>query len=183
MAAIGWLQPQMGTAMGQGILESLQALFPRERIKLEEASASTGSSSPRSRAAKPDPGVAIVLLTDGQNTEGPSPMDAALLAAQLGVRIYTVGIGTPAGLIRRGLTSAMPVGIDPDALKSIASVTRGEYFYARTAPDLSRIYSSLGAKLVLEKSAVEISALFCALGALALCASAGLSVLRHGRVV
>jgi Ca-activated chloride channel family protein len=187
MAAIGALHPQMGTAIGQGILESLQALFPQERIKLEDTSASAGASSakpPRPRPAEPDAAVAIVLLTDGQNTEGPSPTEAALLAAQKGVRVYTVGIGTPVGLIRQGSMGAgLPVGIDEDALKGIASLTRAEYFYARTAPDLTRIYSSLGAKLALERNAVEISALFCALGALALCASAGLSALRSGRIV
>lgn len=188
MAAIASLQPKMGTAIGQGILESLQALFPEERIVLEDASASAGATvapaaPKRPGPAEPDPSMAIVLLTDGQNTEGPSPTEAALLAARRGVRIYTVGIGTPSGLIRRGAATGLPVGIDEDALRKIASLTRAEYFYARTAPDLSRIYSSLGAKLALERSAVEISALFCALGALALCASAGLSVLRHGRVV
>lgn len=186
MAAIDTLRPQMGTAIGLGIVESLQALFPEERMAGWEAGASAGASAAparRPRPAEPDASVAIVLLTDGQNTEGPPPAEAAALAAQRGVRVYTVGIGTPSGLIHRGETSMLPVGIDEDALRTIAKLTRAEYFNARTAPDLSRIYSALGAKLALEKNAVEISALFCALGALALCAGAGLSVARHGRIV
>lgn len=180
IAATETLEPQLGTAIGYAILVSLGALFPQERFEVGQESASVGAGAPPAGA---DSGTAIVLLTDGQNTQGPSPADAALLAAQKGVRIYTVGIGTPAGRIHRGANDGLPVGIDEDALRTIATVTRAEYFYARTAPDLTRIYSSLGAKLALQKNAVEISALFCALGALALCASAGLSALRCGRVV
>lgn len=179
IAATETLQPQTGTAIGYGILASLQALFPRERFAIEEESASAGASVPPS---SPDPGSAIVLLTDGQNTEGPAPGDAARLAAQRGVRIYTIGIGTPVGHISPGPAADVPVSIDEDSLKMIASLAGGEYFYASTAPDLERIYSDLGAKLVLAKDKVEITALFCAFGALVLVASALLSVLRHGRI-
>jgi hypothetical protein len=91
----------------------------------------------------------------------------ARLAAQHGVRIYTIGIGTPDGAVYRGLMTATPVGIDERTLASIAVLTHAEYFYASTAP---------------EKSALEVTALFCALGALLLAAGALLSVSRTGRI-
>jgi Ca-activated chloride channel family protein len=174
LQAINSLHPQMGTAIGLGILTSLAALFPDERFELKPGQPAEQSPIDRSRA--------IVLLTDGQNTEGPEPLEVARLAAQHGVRIYTIGIGTPDGAVYRGLITATPVGIDERTLASIAVLTHAEYFYASTAPDLQRIYSELGAKIVLEKSSLEITALFCALGALLLVAGALLSVSRSGRI-
>jgi Ca-activated chloride channel family protein len=184
--AIDSLQPQSGTAIGYGILAALKALFPEERFELskekEEESASAGASAPAPLSRPPDFSSAIILLTDGQNTEGPEPEEAARLAAQRGIRIYTVGIGTTAGHLYRGPAADLPVGIDEGSLRLIASATGAEYFYATSAPDLRRIYAALGSKLVMERSQVEITALFCALGALVLASSALLSVLRSGRI-
>jgi Ca-activated chloride channel family protein len=129
------------------------------------------------REARPDAANAIVLLTDGQNTDGPSPTVAALLAAQHGVRVYTVGIGTPKGEIYRGLASALPVGVDEASLRQIAALTKAEYFYATSAPDLRQIYAGLSSKLAPAKRRIEVSALFCALGAAMLVAAGLLSLL------
>jgi Ca-activated chloride channel homolog len=182
--AIRVLQPQQGTAIGSGILVALQELLPpgSPRINLEE-SASAGSSVQVSASrgnAQVDASSAIVLLTDGQNTDGPAPSVAALLAAQHGVRVYTVGIGTPKGQIHRGLVSAMPVGVDESSLRHMAALTKGEYFYATSAPDLREIYAGLSAKLTPTRRKIEVTALFCALGAAMLAAAGLLSVLGIG---
>jgi Ca-activated chloride channel family protein len=173
LSAIDWLQSQGGTAIGGGLLIALQALFPDQRF-LRDARAPTG----------PDAAAfAVILLTDGQNSSGPDPLDVARLAAGVGVRVYTVGIGTPNGQIgdERGRRTA--VGIDEKALTRIATLTGGEYFYASSAPDLRNVYSRLGARVAVSKTETEVGALFCAAAALIATLSAGLSLLWYGRVL
>jgi Ca-activated chloride channel family protein len=176
--AIDSLQPQGGTAIGSGILSSLQAIFPGERLSLDEV---IGVAKPK--AAPIDPANAVILLTDGQNSTGPDPVDAARLAAARGVRVYTIGVGTPYGHIgdERGWRTL--VGIDEEVLGDIARLTGAEYFYASTAPDLRRIYSRLGASVAMTRTPTEIGAPLCALAALAATVSASLSLFWFGRVL
>jgi Ca-activated chloride channel family protein len=77
----------------------------------------------------------------------------------------------------------MRVRLDEETLKTIANVTRGEYFYAGTAVDLKKIYRSLNSRFVLEKKETEITALFAAAGALAALLSALLSLLWFNRIL
>jgi Ca-activated chloride channel family protein len=155
---IASLQAQHGTAIGRGILVSLEALD------------------------KDVPG-AIVLLTDGQNSHGVDPAEAAREAVARGVRIYTVGVGTPYGQIHHERGWQQTVGIDEEALMSIAQQTGAEYFYASSATDLYSIYANLGSKVVLATIPTEIGALLCALAALAATVAAALSLVWFGRLV
>ena len=98
------------------------------------------------------------------------------MAAERGVRVYTVGIGTPNGEIIAGEGWRMRVRLDEDALKGIAKETRGEYFYAGTATDLKKIYSNLNSRLVMERKETEVTALFAAGAALFALLSALLSL-------
>jgi Ca-activated chloride channel family protein len=98
----------------------------------------------------------IVLLTDGQSTAGPDPVAAAKLAAARGVRIYTVGIGSTKGEVMRSDGWSMRVGLDEGALKTVADLTRGEYFAASSATDLQRIYQSLNSRFVTEKKELNL---------------------------
>ena len=88
---------------------------------------------------------AIILLTDGQRTTGPDPIEAAKMAAERGVRVFTVGVGTPEGEILGFEGWSMRVRLDEETLKQIANITRGEYFYAGNAADLKKIYQALNA--------------------------------------
>jgi Ca-activated chloride channel homolog len=124
----------------------------------------------------------IVLLTDGQRTTGPDSMDAAKMAADRGIKIYTVGIGTKEGDTIGFEGWSMRVRLDEETLKQVASATRAEYFYAGNANDLKKVYQSLGTRLSAQKKETEISALFAALGALLALTAAGLSVWWFGRV-
>jgi Ca-activated chloride channel family protein len=126
---------------------------------------------------------AIILLTDGQTTAGPDPVDAARLAAERGVRVFTVGVGTDNGQILNGEGWSMRVRLDEEPLKAIADLTRAEYFYAGSAPDLRKVYETLRAKLVLEKKETEITALFSAIAAAAVLLSATLSLLWFNRIL
>ena len=125
---------------------------------------------------------AIIMLTDGARTTGPDPLEAAKMAADRGVRVYTVGIGTVAGETIGFEGWSMRVRLDEAALKQVAALTAAEYFYAGTAQDLLKVYQSLSSKLVVEKKETEITAFFAAAGALLALLSAGLSVWWFGRV-
>jgi Ca-activated chloride channel homolog len=196
VAAIDRFQLQRATAIGSGILVALKAIFPDLDFDL-------GSSNPRLNAAsrplptqrEPDkqdakpvpPGsyksAAIILLTDGQATTGPDPVEAARMAAERGVRVFTVGIGTPNGEILVGEGWSMRVRLDEETLKTIANVTGGEYFYAGTAIDLKKIYEALNARFVMEKKQTEITALFAAAGAFTMLLAGLLSLLWFNRIL
>ena len=195
-AAIEQLQLQNATAIGSGILASLKAIFPDQEFDLpadgpHRAAAAGGSSSRKSRekaAPKPVPpgsnkNAVVILLTDGQTTTGPDPIDAARLAAARGVRVFTVGVGTPDGQILTGEGWSIRVRLDEEALKIIADLTRGEYFFAGNAPDLKKIYDGLKSKLVMEKRETEVTALFAVLAAALSLVSAALSLLWFSRIL
>lgn len=203
VAAIDRFQLQRGTAVGSGIIVSLATLFPDAGIDISDLTYSRDRAMRAGSRAKPlsEPGAreqktpfkpvppgshtsaAIILLTDGQTTTGPDPLDAARMAADRGVRVFTVGIGTTEGEIMGFEGWRMRVRLDEEALKGIANLTRGEYFYAGNAPDLRKIYGGLNARFVLEKKASEVTALFSAAAAVLAVLSALLSLLWFHRVL
>jgi Ca-activated chloride channel family protein len=192
VAAIDRFQLQRATAIGSGIIVSLAALFPDQGIDV--GTLTYGAETPR-RGEKPPPSAqkpvppgsyasaVIILLTDGQRTTGPDSLMAARMAADRGVRIYTVGIGTPEGKIIGFEGWSMRVRLDEETLKAIADLTRGEYFYAGNAVDLKKIYQALNARLVLERKKTEVTALFAAVAALFAVVSAALSLAWFHRIV
>ena len=198
-AAIDRFQLQRGTAIGSGIVLSLATLFPDAGIDLSQITgarpmpaAPIGKGGKGDDKVKPDfvpvpPGSygsgAIILLTDGQRTTGPDPIDAAKMAADRGVKVFSVGIGTKDGETIGFEGWSMRVRLDEDTLKNISNLTRAEYFYAGTAEDLKKVYQSLSTRLVVEKKETEISGLFAAAGALLVLLAAGLSVAWFGRVM
>ncbi|WP_273205035.1 VWA domain-containing protein [Marinobacter subterrani] len=89
----------------------------------------------------------VVLLTDGANTAGEiTPDKAAEIAAAAGVRIYTIGIGAES-MVQRGLLGSRRVNpsrdLDKALLTRIAQQTGGQYFRARSLPELELIYQSI----------------------------------------
>ncbi len=190
-AAIDRFQLQRGTATGSGIVLSLATIFPDAGIDLAQITGQRNmppgpNDKPRPKFEPVEPGsygsAAIIMLTDGQRTTGPDPLDAAKMASERGVRVYTVGVGTKEGETIGFEGWSMRVRLDEDTLKNIADRTRADYFYAGTAEDLKKVYQSLSSRLVVEKKETEVSALFAALGALLVVAAAGLSVWWFGRV-
>ena len=192
VAAIDRFQLQRGTAIGSGIVLSLATIFPDAGIDLSQI---TGQKMmPRALGEQPaekeftpiEPGsyssAAIILLTDGQRTTGPDSMDAARMAADRGIKIYTVGVGTKEGDTIGFEGWSMRVRLDEETLKQVAMATRAEYFYAGTAADLKKVYQSLGTRLSAQKKETEVTALFAALGALLALAAATLSLWWFGRV-
>ena len=105
------------------------------------------------------------------------------MAADRGVRVFTVGVGTPNGEVIGFEGWSMRVRLDEESLKTIANITRGEYFYAGSAVDLKKIYQDLNTKLVFEKKETEITALFAAAATLLAVLAAMLSVLWFNRIL
>src|SRR5262249_39586145 len=110
------------------------------------------------------------------------PLDAAKMAAERGVRVYTVGFGTVEGGTIGFEGWSVYVRLDEETLKAIADVTRGEYFHAGTAADLRKVYQVLNARLVLEKKDTEVTFIFAAAGAALLLLSLLLSFLWFNRL-
>ncbi|HMN20249.1 MAG TPA: VWA domain-containing protein [Ottowia sp.] len=196
LTAIDRFQLQRATATGNAIVISLAALFPDAGIELQQLSfermrgmgRSLDQPPPRQNEFIPVPpgsytSAAIIMLTDGQRTTGVDPLDAARMAADRGVKVYTVGIGTVDGEIIGFEGWSMRVRLDEETLKDIAMKTAGEYFYAGTAEDLKKVYQSLSSRLTLEKKETEITALFALAGALLALLAGGLSLLWFGRVL
>lgn len=198
LAAIDRFQLQRATAIGSGILVALDTLFPRERIQESALASARGlkrslgvslDAQPAQDGVAPrvvPPGsydsAVIVLLTDGQNTVGPDPMEAAQVAANHGVKVFTVGFGTPEGTVV-GLDGwSMRVRLDEETLRQVANLTHGEYFRASSGSDLAQVYGALHSRLALERKQTEITVLFAGAAAVFLLAGVALSVWWFGRV-
>ena len=200
VTAIDKFQLQRGTAIGNGIVVSLSELFPDAGIDLESMQygrertrgTSIDQASKDDKAGKKDfvpvaPGsytsAAIILLTDGQRTTGVDSLEAAKVAADRGVRVYTVGIGTVDGETIGFEGWSMRVKLDEETLKGIARATQAEYFYAGTAASLKKVYETLSSRMAVEKKETEISGLIALLAAALALLSAGLSLAWFNRIL
>ena len=200
VTAIDKFQLQRGTAIGNGIVVSLSELFPDAGIDLASMQygrertrgTSIDQASKDDKAGKKDfvpvaPGsytsAAIILLTDGQRTTGVDSLEAAKAAADRGVRVYTVGVGTVDGETIGFEGWSMRVKLDEETLKGIARATQAEYFYAGTAADLKKVYETLSSRLAVEKKETEISGLAALVAAALALLSAGLSLAWFNRIL
>ena len=156
--AINSIQLQDSTAIGEGITTALRALqqAPKDR------------DNPNSIA----PG-AIVLLSDGYNTSGRAPQQAAAEAKAAKVPVYTIAYGTENGYVDLE-GKREPVPVDHEEMKQIAAATSGEYFAAATADQLKKVYENIGSDVGYEKADREVTARFAGYGlALAVLAALG----------
>jgi Ca-activated chloride channel family protein len=199
LAAIDRLDLQRATAIGSGLLVSLKAIFPDVEFDLRSSNPrvhDTAHGVPIDEAGKgkakepPKPvppgsykSAIIILLTDGQTTTGPDPIESAKMTAERGVRVYTVGVGTVEGEVIGWEGWSMRVRLDEDSLKQIANLTRGEYFHAGNAADLKNVYKSMSSKMELTKQQTEITALFVAAAAFFVVVAAGLSLAWFNRLL
>jgi len=190
VTAIDRFQLQRATATGNAIVISLATLFPDAGIELQQMGGPQRFGAARSlnepKVEKKDftpvaPGsyssAAIIMLTDGQRTTGVDPLEAAKMAADRGVRVYTVGIGTVDGETIGFEGWSMRVRLDEETLKTVANKTSAEYFYAGNAADLHKVYETLSSRLTVEKKETEVSALFALAAAALALLSGGLSML------
>jgi Ca-activated chloride channel homolog len=195
IGAIDAIQMQRGTAIGSAIVVCLAELFPDHGIDLGEM-----TFGPRSNArsldekARPPPkeitpvapgsyeSAAVILLSDGRRTTGVDTLQAAKMAADRGVRVYVVGLGTTHGHLAEGEGMAMYLQLDETTLREVARLTGGEYFHAGTAEALRSVYQKLGSRLQTQTRDTELTALLALLAAMLIVAGASLSLLWFGRI-
>jgi Ca-activated chloride channel homolog len=179
LAAINRLAPERGTALGQGISAALQAIEAAENGPSVDYY-SNRSPEPTATPAPVPPGshgsAVIVLLTDGENNESPDPLEVAQLAADQGIRIDTIGLGSSTGATLDLNGFRVHTQLDADLLEQISQLTQGTYFSAADAADLTAIYATLDTQLQVKPQAIEVTALFAGVSLLILLAG-GLSSL------
>lgn len=183
ISAINRLNWQRGTAIGRGLVASLEAIAEKQgqpaEINLSQDDpnnpngggngSGTGTGGNNSNAPQPTPmpkgqyqNAIIVLLTDGENNQWPEPVDIAKIAADRGIRVYTVGIGSEEGAIVRIQGRAIRTRLDEQTLRTISEMTNGVYYNAQTEGDLVKVYENLSTNLVLKTDMIEVTAYFTA---------------------
>lgn len=183
LAAIRRLDPGRGTSLGNGMLVSLSVVD----AKPEETNYYSNLTPQPTPTPTPVPagtytsGV-IVLLTDGENTEEPDPMEAAQIAADRGVRIYTIGIGSAAGTVLNIEGFNVFTQLNEPLLQAIAQLTNGVYFNAQSEDELLAIYDNLDREFVVRPEPMEITPIFAGVSILTLLIGGALSLFWFGRV-
>ena len=185
-SAIDAFQMQYGTAIGNAIVVSLAELFPEQGIDLAEMTfgakrAVGGAPKPAPKEITPvAPGsyasAAIVLLSDGRRTMGVDTLVAAKMAADRGVRIDVVGLGTVDGASAEPDGMAIYLKLDEPTLREVARMTGGEYHHAGTAEKLRSVYEGLGSRLLVKTRETELAPWLALLGGLIVVAAAALSM-------
>jgi Ca-activated chloride channel homolog len=184
LAAIDRLSPQAGTSLANGIAISLNTIETNGTVPSNYYSNATPQPTPTPTPMPPGQysSSAIVLLSDGENNQRPDPAAAAQAAADRGVRIYTIGLGTAAGSLLQINGLKIRSHLDEQTLNQLASMTGGTYYNAPTPAELQNIYSNLTPELSIKPEQTEITALFAGAGALLLLVGALVSLLANGWV-
>jgi len=196
IAAINNFSTSRGTAIGSAILTSIDGI-----ADIDPTVAPSGvdaESAQRSGYASD----VIVVLTDGANTQGVEPAEAAEAAAVRGVRVFTIGFGTTSptrmactgqqaggwgaggrggggqggGGWGSGRDGRNPLVIDEDALKGVAETTGGQYYRAENADQLQEALGDLPSRITVVNQHVDVASWFAAVGGLLVAAALALSL-------
>jgi Ca-activated chloride channel family protein len=184
LASINRLTPTRGTSLANGILASLNAIAadvgqaPLLYSDLTPAPTATPTSVPQGTYTS----AVIVLLTDGENTVSPDPLAAAQAAAERGVRIYTVGVGTAAGTLLHIDGFTVHTQLDEAMLQQISQLTEGVYYNAENEQDLHTIYDNLDPQLVIKPEKMEVTSIFAGASILVLLIGGAFSLLWFSRL-
>ncbi len=178
LATIDRLSPQGGTSLGQGIFTSLNAIAG-EAITIDETSLEDGAQSIQIEDYS---SAVVVLLTDGENTEPPDPLEIAQVAAEAGVRIYPVGIGSLEGTVVEVDGFSILTQLDEMTLQQIASLTNGVYHHAEDEESLQEIYQNIDLQLTINEEKMEVTSIVAGISMLLLLTGGLLSLFWFGRV-
>jgi Ca-activated chloride channel family protein len=185
LATIDRLVPRRGTSVGNGILVALNTIA----VDAGDPPILNPSDLSQDPAVSPVeapqgwyPSSVIVLFTDGENNQEPDPAMAAELAADLGVRVYTVGIGTTAGANIEVEDMTVHTALDETMLQFIAFTTGAVYYNAGDEEQLRRIYNDIEPKLSIKPEEIEMTSVFAGLGMIVFLIGGMLSLLWFGHV-
>ena len=172
--SIELLQPEAGTAVGDGVAVAVHML-----------TSSLRADGYVRKPGQPVPG-AIVLLSDGAQNQGVlQPDQAAQMAKAAGVRVYPVSLGTPNGTVTYGIgpfANQIPVPPDPVTMSEIAQITGGRSYTAQTAGSVVQIYRTLGSSIGRTSKRVEVASWFAAIAAGLLAAAVAAGALLGSRI-
>ena len=184
LATIERLTPQLGTSLANGIFASLNTLSPKEEATLRLYSNLTPTPTPTPTAVPA--GVyapaAIVLLTDGENNEMPDPLAAAQTAAEQGVRIHTIGIGSATGTTLNVNGFTVHTRLNESILQRISELTGGAYHTAANEEDLATIYQNLDPQLVIKSEKLEVTSVLAGMSLLVLLTGGTFSLVWFNRL-
>ena len=185
LAAIERLGPERGTSLAHGINASLHTIFVESKID-PEADRYSNMTPTETPTPTPMPeGVyapaVIVLLTDGENTAPPDPLEAALISRDRGVRIHTVGIGSSEGIILEVEGFTVHTRLDEATLQQISEITGGTYYNAVNEDELRSIYENIDPELVIEPENMEMTSIFAGASILVLMIGGTLSLVWFSR--
>lgn len=188
LAAINRMTPQRGTAIGRGILTSIDAIIEDPTKPLPTPYVGDPLNAPPPTPTPTPvphgtfaPGI-VVLLSDGESNVGPAPLTVIDQAVNRGVRVYTVGLGSPEGVVLHIQGRAIRVRLDETTLKKIADDTRADYFQASNESDLKSIYNNLSTSLVFETKQMELTAYVTAASAIFFLMAGALSLMWFNRL-
>ena len=160
LEAIGRLRPQRGTNIGAGLQVALDAIYEDQA---DGEAIVTGFATPTPVPEGLDvPPASIVLVSDGQSNTGPDPLEVIDEAAAAGVKVYTVGIGTPEGTVLQIQGRNVFTRLDELTLQTMAEQTGGRYFNAQTDTDLRAVYEDLSRERIIENEETEVTFAFAA---------------------
>lgn len=187
LASIDRLRPERGTSLANGIIISLNTIAnvtgqpPILGMDVPQPDASSPAPTPAPVSSADDSAV-IVLLTDGENNMDPDPLEAAQFAADRGVRIHTIGVGSSAGVQLEVNGFSVFTQLDEATLRQIAKITDGNYYNAQTEEDLQTIYENIDPQLVIVEEKTEVTAIFAGASILILLVAGMLSLLWFSHV-
>ncbi len=182
LAAINRLAPQRGTSLGNGILMAMRALEPEVPTRFYSNATATPAPTPTPMPRGTYTNAAIVLLTDGENNVDPDPLVVAQAAADRGIRIHTVGIGSPAGTDIEVDGFILHTQLDEATLQQIAALTDANYYNAENEQQLVEIYNNLNPQLVIKPQRTEVTAILAGAGIFILLIGGMLSLVWFGRL-
>ncbi len=182
LAAINRLTPQRGTSLARGIQASLNAIAAGTGQAARLYDNRTATPTPTPVPAGTYTSAVIVLLTDGENNEPPDPLAVAQMAADRGIRIYTVGVGSPGGTTLHINGFTVRTRLDEATLQAISQRTGGTYYNAANAQDLRAIYDHLDPQLVIKPEKTEVTSIFAGASILVLLIGGTFSLLWFSRL-
>ncbi len=178
LATIDRLDPEGATSLGQGIFSSLRAIAG-EAIVLEEAAVEEGIEAEQIGYF---PSAVVVLLTDGENTGPPDPLEVAQAAAEAGVRIYPIGLGSPEGAVVEIDGFKILTQLNETTLQKIAGLTNGAYYKAEDEESLQEIYETIDLRLTVREEPVEVTSIVAGISMLLFLSGGALSLFWFGRI-
>jgi Ca-activated chloride channel family protein len=184
LATIERLVPRRGTSLGNGVLVALNTIAvdagdPPIINTNNLSTADDALTAPQGWY----PSAVVVLFSDGENNDPPDPLTVTDLAVDLGVRIYTIGVGSTEGTTIKVEGMNVHTQLNEPLLAYVAETSGGRYYFAGDTTGLRRIYNDLEPTLSIKPEELELTSLLAGLSILVLLVGGALSMSWFGRVI